>query len=39
MNIFELNDYNSKNLLEIETYSELDNKFQNKNENLLFYIF
>ena len=36
MNIFELNDYNSKNLLEIETYSELDNKFQNKNENLLF---
>ena len=36
MNVFELNDYNSKNLLEIETYSELDNKFQSNNENSLF---
>jgi hypothetical protein len=36
MNVFELNDYNSKNLLETETYSELDNKFQSNNENSLF---
>ena len=35
MNVFELKDYNLKNILETESYSEINNNYQNKIENTL----